>query len=400
MHPLSDTPSSPAQPAATDCGPDDTPAAPFPQLDHRVRYPILDLLRILAIGDIVAIHTTGQYLFAGLGLPVFIITAIALAFRKPGLPSLRVTAAVRSRRIVLPWLFWSCFFGVGYILQVANSPSATLGQVLNPWMILAGTSVHLWFLPFIWAIELGLILTLRSLRWIPAIGVSLATTVAGIALIFITAACYEAPGWNPAIVIPYRAEPLNPPPLTSITPLDEHSLRSEAFGLTVQKSWLFGITSTCFGLAVGRMLSVSVGRRWRLSLAAVAGLLCAGLWWMPVLVPSVWMGQLPWQWWRQTGALAAVTAALLIARPKSPNHRQTAGKTTQKVVHAIATLTMGIYLLHPWVHGQLRGFDSWWPAENRADLSPLNFYVYTFVVWTTTAALVWVLRKTWVRAVL
>ena len=87
----------------TDCAPSAS-ATPSP------RYPLLDALRIVAMMDIVAIHVTKHYLLWGMGLPVFIIVAVALGVRKPELPEwadLPGAARKRAARVLMPWVVWT-----------------------------------------------------------------------------------------------------------------------------------------------------------------------------------------------------------------------------------------------------------------------------------------------------
>ena len=147
------------------------------------RYPLLDLLRVLAMGDIVSIHVTGRYLFAGLGLPVFIIAALTLAFRKPTLPKLGESARLRTRRVLWPWLVWSAAYGIGYVLLAVKSPDTSLRDLFDPWMVVAGTSVHLWFLPFIFVAELAALAALRCLHRVPSPAVVATSLLLGVVAI-------------------------------------------------------------------------------------------------------------------------------------------------------------------------------------------------------------------------
>jgi surface polysaccharide O-acyltransferase-like enzyme len=59
----------------------------------------------------------------------------------------RYPFVARARKLVLPWLFWSLVFRV-VMLKVSDDPGKW--QLLtDPWSLLVGSSVHLWFLPFV-----------------------------------------------------------------------------------------------------------------------------------------------------------------------------------------------------------------------------------------------------------
>lgn len=68
----------------------------------------------------------------------------------------RGTIQDRAKRLLRPWLIWSAIFGAGEVLR-----AFLLGQELFGWfqpsMLLYGTMIHLWFLPF--AFLAGYILT-------------------------------------------------------------------------------------------------------------------------------------------------------------------------------------------------------------------------------------------------
>jgi surface polysaccharide O-acyltransferase-like enzyme len=345
------------------------------------RYPLLDGLRVLAMIDIVAIHVTGSYLFWGVGLPIFIITAVALSVRKPELPKLGEAARKRAARILLPWLVWTAFFALNRLFWAGVDPEREVGEFFYPWMLVAGTSVHLWFLPFIFVAELVVIAALRPLQRLP-VGVIIAAAIGlALACVWITGRVYDAtyvPGWGQPDQESTWAE------------------HADFFGWTVRKSWLFGTASVCLGVALGRTLSLTHSARTRRGLLVGAAVLFA-----LSFVWNAWQdgpihGNAIWQWWRQAAAFFAVALAV-----------QFTGKTSPRVMQ-LALLTMGIYLLHGWVHARLyhdllprlfhheAAWDVLWPIGKVA----YNFFGHIAIVWTLTALLVWWLRKTPLRRVL
>ncbi|MGB0660959.1 MAG: acyltransferase family protein [Mangrovicoccus sp.] len=77
----------------------------------------------------------------------------------------------RAGRLLLPWVFWSAIYAGLFGLQAVLG-GAPLGDVFQPWMILAGPSLHLWFLPF----GLGFLALCRGLPTLilaPILGLSL-----------------------------------------------------------------------------------------------------------------------------------------------------------------------------------------------------------------------------------
>lgn len=55
--------------------------------------------------------------------------------------------ATLNRRLLFPWLIWSGVFGLCKVVQAVISGGAVADE-FEWWMVLAGPSIHLWFLPF------------------------------------------------------------------------------------------------------------------------------------------------------------------------------------------------------------------------------------------------------------
>ncbi|MEO0515500.1 MAG: acyltransferase [Planctomycetota bacterium] len=353
---------------------DKLPAASRPS----PRYPVLDALRVVAMMDIVSVHVTGRYLLWGMGLPVFIIVAIALGVRKPTLPGwseLPGAARKRALRVLVPWGVWSVFFGINRVFWAGVDPEKTVEGLFYPWMILGGTSMHLWFLPFIFVAELAVLGLLAPLQRVPT-GVVIAGAV-GVAIgcIVLTGAIYDD-----------AAAVYGPMSMRS----EDYAERATLYGWTVRKSWLFGTASVCLGVALGRTLSLSVGgsaapRRWLFAGAlALWGLYVV---WAHFENNPLIHGHAIWQWWRQMFALLLVAAAV-----------QFTGQTPAWLMR-IAVLTMGIYLLHGWVGsrlGHLLGtlyeqpvWQILWPIGSVMH----NRFGKIAVIWLLTALLVVLLRR-------
>lgn len=341
------------------------------------RYPVLDALRIVAMMDIVSIHVTDKYLFWGMGLPVFIIVAVALAVRKPALPrwdELPGAARKRAARVLGPWLVWTAFFGVNRVLWASLDPSKAIDGLFYPWMFAAGTSIHLWFLPFIFVAELAVLGVLIPLRRVPTPIVISGSVGLALACIWVTGRVYD--GASPVYG-----------PMTMDS--QDYAQRAALFGWMVRKSWLFGTASVALGVALGRTLSLSARgsaapRRWLLGGAAV--LFAMYFMWAHADTPII-HGHAIWQWWRQCAALLAIAVAVQFTGP------------TPAWLMRIAILTMGIYLLHGWVGsrlGQLLGtlyeLSIWqfiWPLG-----SVMHHRIgKVLVIWSVTALLVMLLRR-------
>jgi len=338
------------------------------------RYPLLDALRIVAMMDIVSIHVTEQYLLRGAGLPVFIIVAIALGVRKPGLTppgQLPDAAHRRAWRVLWPWLVWSAFFAADRAFWTWLDPRKTPSDYFYPWMLAGGTAMHLWFLPFIFVAELAVLGLLWPLRKLPAgvvVGGALALALGGIHL---TGAVYDA----------------NAPIYDAMWQVETYDARAATWGWVIRKSWLFGVASVCIGVAVGRVLSLDTStrpRRWLL--VAAAALLVLYPLWLYADNPLV-HGHAIWQWWRQCFALFLVALAV-----------QFTGRTPAWLMR-IALLTMGIYILHGWLHSRLNHLlaslrdQPIWDVLWRVDPVLHNYWGRLIVVWVLTALLVLLLRQ-------
>lgn len=116
----------------------------------------LDLARLPAAFGVVLFHAHAPGGLIGYsGLAYFLILVPTL-----GLPSSAAARAVdfarnRFRRLLLPWVIWSAIFAV---LEVARwlateRPSA---ERFDPLMLVTGTSLHLWFLPYAFVASLCL----------------------------------------------------------------------------------------------------------------------------------------------------------------------------------------------------------------------------------------------------
>lgn len=202
----------------------------------------LDRLRILAMVDIVAVHVIERHVLWGIGLPVFLITSIAMVVRKNEPPALKPAAVKRGRAILAPWLFWSGVYAAWIVWRQLRH-DLPIVDAFDWHMLFYGTSTHLWFLPFILAANLAVLAVHRATLLHPArVTIALASALAAVAAL--------ASAW----------------------------LRVRTSGEVPFYQWLFSATSIPIGFAVGRALSLGRGRRATLMLLGVgaAGLLVIG----------------------------------------------------------------------------------------------------------------------------
>jgi surface polysaccharide O-acyltransferase-like enzyme len=153
-------------------------------------------------------------------------------------------------------------------------------------------------------------------------------------------------------------------------------------GSALARSWLFGSASVLFGIAIGRSLSMDRATLMRrlILLLSIAGFIIA------LIIPTIdgLQSNAEWQWTRQSAALLLIAIAL-----------QFIGRTPRPVT-LVATLTMGIYLIHPWVQGRI--YKSLLPRiDDKVSPQFIELMNYPAIkiaaIWLVSASLVWLLRK-------
>lgn len=109
----------------------------------------VERLRVLAMIEIVRYHDHDDRLpfVGGLGLPTFLLLTALFNCTLTERRGVSKFLADKRERLFLPWVFWSLMYGMMLVvsgLRHGQGPS----DVLSWQMILAGTSSHLWFVPF------------------------------------------------------------------------------------------------------------------------------------------------------------------------------------------------------------------------------------------------------------
>lgn len=100
----------------------------------------IDYARFLGAIGIVwfHMHLPGAWLSYA-ALPMFTILLIYFGWGK--------SLADRYERLLIPWLIWCVVFALLKIVEILLTQS-TFADEFKPWMLLTGTAIHLWFLPF------------------------------------------------------------------------------------------------------------------------------------------------------------------------------------------------------------------------------------------------------------
>lgn len=108
----------------------------------------IELLRIFSAFGIVLFHATGNDI-AYSSLIIFVILSMFLA----GVEKRELTVNLvkkRLRRLIFPWITWFVVYGAFNLVRQKNFFPVNNGIVAG---ILAGPSIHLWYMPFIfWCI--------------------------------------------------------------------------------------------------------------------------------------------------------------------------------------------------------------------------------------------------------
>jgi peptidoglycan/LPS O-acetylase OafA/YrhL len=142
-------------------------------------------IRILAAFGIVWFHTehaTGRGIGYA-GLPIFLMVSCSLIAAHSYSYSIKEFVSRRSKRLLVPWVFWSLVYAV---FKSANAlrQHEELFDKFNLSMLITGTSIHLWYLPYAFlAAVLAYVLTYITRKISPIMTVlTLACVAAGIVL--------------------------------------------------------------------------------------------------------------------------------------------------------------------------------------------------------------------------
>lgn len=111
----------------------------------------IDRLRILAAIGIVWFHTENAPYrhIAYAGLPVFLLIFCSLLTSQGWRGTTAEFLKRRWHRLLKPWLFWSAVYGLCRLANALHTGDAmSLRQMLSAETLLAGPSIHLWYLPY------------------------------------------------------------------------------------------------------------------------------------------------------------------------------------------------------------------------------------------------------------
>jgi peptidoglycan/LPS O-acetylase OafA/YrhL len=296
----------------------------------------IDALRMLAALGIIWFHMEQAPLrqIGYAGLPVFLLLFYSLLVRQGQTYTTAQFLTRRWRRLVAPWLFWSVLYGLGRLTRALFLADwASLSDMVSPGALVTGTYIHLWYLPY--AFVSGFLLYEFNVRtWQRShTAVALGATVVALATLAVYA--HGVLTWSVT------------PPLAQ---------------------WQFGLAALPLGFAIGRCLAIPSQDAQRVLLSVISLATVA----LYVVLSAQGRAESVTPY-----VLAAVLACLAYVCPARANTHTT----------ALASLTFGIYLIHPVVAYGLRHV---WTAD-RCSAVPIMLTA------CIAGLITWGLRKTPVR---
>jgi len=282
------------RPGAAAWGPRATAPAGRVEAAHRARLASFDVLRLAALTAIVAFHAGAPgSRYTAWRLPALAIISAALAAGRAEPLPIASRARRAGGRLLVPWLFWCGVYGAVELASHLRHGASILDE-LGPRVLATGTSVHLWYLPFAFAMLLFVEVARRLTDRLPPAAVCCAA-IATAALMLAALAVDK----------PYLGDAGTPGP-----------------------QWLRSLPAPFLGLAVGTAMRRELGGRRLLAVTAAAAAACA-------LIAV-----------RLEDDLAArYGVALLLVAPASTWRFE-----PPRWLAEAAGLGMGVYLVHMLVH--------------------------------------------------
>ena len=114
----------------------------------------LDYFRLLAAFGIVLFHSGAPGASIGYtGLPYFLLMLPLFGLPASSGKPFKAFLANRANRLLVPWLIWSGIYGGLKVVEITLT-GADLSSEFHWWMLITGPALHLWFLPFAFAVSL------------------------------------------------------------------------------------------------------------------------------------------------------------------------------------------------------------------------------------------------------
>ena len=276
------------------------------RVSRQERIGNIERLRFLAACGVVSMHTSTVLpsSFGSVGLLVLLLILCIFVVRRDHPRELGPLAKRRADRLLKPWLFWSVIYGILALAKVFYE-GVPFSAVFTPAMLLTGTRIHLWFLPFGFAAAVLLGLVHQRIVRVPD---TITVAIAG----FAGALC--------VFVYPF---------------VQANTSLGEPF-----EQWSYGFPAIPLGLAIGRAAALPDRRR-RRNLYLLVELLVAA-----ACAAYVVFAELRYGVWLDRGGMHAIQYAMAVGTVCIALHWQ--GKL-DPISKALALSSYGIYLVHPLI---------------------------------------------------
>jgi peptidoglycan/LPS O-acetylase OafA/YrhL len=265
------------------------------------RFHSFDAIRVLAAMGIVWFHAdmeTPRRAFGYAGLPVFLVITFFLLAEPLQKQPLSMYLKRRAERVLVPLSFWYAFYALVLVYLRRHELGLAQLRAISVWDVLGGPIYHLWYLTFAFLAAAAV----GCARW-AVTKVAGQRTLSPMSLFSVFACC--------AVL------------LLGIGPDIAH--RITLFPLS---QWWYATPAVFIGLAVGQLQNMGATERATFSAVLVVCLLLTCF----RIAPADQMMAISYA----LGATLAIGATLV-------------PMTRRPVVEKLSDLTLGIYLIHPFM---------------------------------------------------
>jgi hypothetical protein len=299
----------------------------------------MDVLRVVAVAAIVWFHLglPGAWI-AYTGFPALLVMSNALPILRDDGQDFSDLVIRRSSRLLKPWLFWSAVYGVELIARAFKHGLDPMA-LFDRRMLVTGTSLHLWYLPFVFVESSVAVGLRRALACVPPEGTCVIST------------CF---GWAVLALVSSHLGPV--------------AVLGPSVGQWLPGEWDFGLAALPLGVATGvamRIDGASVSRRWLTIIGAATCAYCFGIYALSHNDINI-----------SYGIGVPLFCASAFWKPR-----------LNRTAIEILPLSFGIYLVHPLVGNAII-----WLRLNQ-----INDVAFGIVVTVFSAAFTWVALKTPLR---
>jgi len=157
--------------------------SPIASGQHRIAN--IERLRILSAFGVASFHTHDWFprSFGVVGFIVLLLSFCVFVVNRPEPYGFTDLAKRKAERLLKPWLFWSLVYGAVGLAKMIYL-DVPFSDVFSATMLLTGTRIHLWFLPFGFVAALLLVLVHRRMPKTPEIFNIVAAALVGMLCVF------------------------------------------------------------------------------------------------------------------------------------------------------------------------------------------------------------------------